>query len=363
MHKCKNHTADFSWFLLRRAALGLGRLWTQCRKFATEGRSCGLRACACRTKGRKSGFFLTGDGTFSTAMSEELQAAMQLHASPLPIVRQQSPEPPKHGRGEGLEAIRPPSGGRSRLVPGVPGGGVPGGGTHLPTGDQPGDPWATLVVVLADGLMGERPPPRAASSQPSIPAGRGRLPPPVAAGIASAVELSGAVARSLVVCGGGGGASGGLIAAAMMSEVARVTPGGIDAFGPGRRIEALLKETSAEFGNLWVGAPSRAAGSALPPSDDLLLAGGGALLEGAREAAARSHPLRRSGRHHLAAARASHGPRVRVRPLIDQRGALHGGLTAPDWSLGRHVFTDWRVLVSGGQVCRPGRPGGARGAL
>mmetsp|Transcript_4473 Transcript_4473/g.14518 ORF Transcript_4473/g.14518 Transcript_4473/m.14518 type:complete len:213 (+) Transcript_4473:123-761(+) len=141
-------------------------------------------------------------------MSEELQAAMQLHASPLPPVRQQSPEPPQHGQGEGPEAIRPPSGGRSRLVP-VPGGGVPGGGTQLPTGDQPGDPWATLVVVLADGLMGERPPPRAASSQPCIPAGRERLPPPVAAGIASAVELSGAVARSLVVCGGGGGASAG----------------------------------------------------------------------------------------------------------------------------------------------------------
>jgi len=293
---------------------------------------------------------------------------MQLHASPLPPVRQQSPEPPQHGQGEGPEAIRPPSGGRSRLVP-VPGGGVPGGGTQLPTGDQPGDPWATLVVVLADGLMGERPPPRAASSQPCIPAGRERLPPPVAAGIASAVELSGAVARSLVVCGGGGGASGGLIAAAMMSEVARVTPGGIDAFGPGRRIEALLKETSAEFGNLWVGAPSLPPGPQILPScppttSAPLFAGGGALLEGAREAAARSRPLRRSGRHHLAAARASHGPRVRVRPLICQRGALHrGGFIAPDWCLGRYVFTDWRVLVSGGQVCRPGRPRGAWGAL
>mmetsp|Transcript_6902 Transcript_6902/g.22163 ORF Transcript_6902/g.22163 Transcript_6902/m.22163 type:complete len:307 (-) Transcript_6902:225-1145(-) len=241
-------------------------------------------------------------------MSEELQAAMQLHASPLPPVRQQSPEPPQHGQGEGPEAIRPPSGGRSRLVP-VPGGGVPGGGTQLPTGDQPGDPWATLVVVLADGLMGERPPPRAASSQPCIPAGRERLPPPVAAGIASAVELSGAVARSLVVCGGGGGASGGLIAAAMMSEVARVTPGGIDAFGPGRRIEALLKETSAEFGNLW-------------------------------EAALYSKALAK---------------RQRARVRFGEVAVITSPQLAPHTvRVFEYVFTDWRVLVSGGQ-CRGGR--------
>lgn len=35
---------------------------------------------------------------------------------------------------------------------------IPGGGAGLPKGDLPGDPFATLVVVLADGLVGAAPP-------------------------------------------------------------------------------------------------------------------------------------------------------------------------------------------------------------
>ena len=168
---------------------------------------------------------------------------------------------------------------------------IPGGGRFLPKGDQPGQPFATLVVVVADGLV-EHAPPRWARGGAAD-----ALPPQLAKGVDAAVKLTGEVQRSVVICAAGANAT----AAQMMTQVVARMPGGIDAFGPGRRVreatpcpfasphaaqrvlcsiadvlttgglplsliwepdgpvfppaspqvEALLKESSAEFGNLW----------------------------------------------------------------------------------------------------------------
>ena len=59
-----------------------------------------------------------------------------------------------------------------------------------------------------------------------------------------------------------------------MQEVVRRMPNGLDSFGPGRHVEALLKERSAEYGNVWesallVSEPDsiNRAGSGACPSD------------------------------------------------------------------------------------------------
>lgn len=122
----------------------------------------------------------------------------------------------------------------------VPGGGmsvafIPGGGTMLPTGDQPGDPFATLIVISMDGLLGEQ-----QTSKPKA------LPPPVEAALEAARRLVDGAERSVVAIAGGA-----VMTQVGMEEMVRRQPKGLDAFGRGRKIEALVKERSAEWANLW----------------------------------------------------------------------------------------------------------------
>ena len=48
---------------------------------------------------------------------------------------------------------------------------VPGGGSALASGDKPGDPYASLIVLPADALMGKAPPNAAALQK------KGKMPP------------------------------------------------------------------------------------------------------------------------------------------------------------------------------------------
>jgi hypothetical protein len=121
---------------------------------------------------------------------------------------------------------------------------VPGGGTNLAPGDRPGDPFATIVVIAADGLVGEEP-----GALPPLPGGGSALPASVIAGIDAGLRFLDTCTRCVVICAGGS-----VLTGAMMQEVVRRVPGGIDDFGPGRRVEGLHKERSAEYGNLWESA-------------------------------------------------------------------------------------------------------------
>lgn len=117
---------------------------------------------------------------------------------------------------------------------------IPGGGTTLPDGDKPGDPFATLIVLAADGLLSEEP-----HSLPSLPASGGRalrreLPPYVGAGLERLLTLLEECERCVVVCSGGP-----VLSTALMQEIVRRVPGGLDSFGPGRLVEALHKERAA----------------------------------------------------------------------------------------------------------------------
>jgi hypothetical protein len=105
---------------------------------------------------------------------------------------------------------------------------IPGGGSHLPKGDQPGDPYATLIVIAADGLVSTAPP----RWSPGGIDSRAPLAPPIERGVEAAVALTGAMPRCVVVCCGGDNAT----AAQMMTHMVACTPGGIDAYGPGRRV-------------------------------------------------------------------------------------------------------------------------------
>ena len=115
---------------------------------------------------------------------------------------------------------------------------VPGGGSKLSSSDQPGDPYATLIVLPIDGLMGSK-----VYSAPRP------LPQAVEDALTAAVRIAGESARCVVVVSGGA-----IMPQACMQALVQRMPGGLDSFGRGRKIEALVKESSADFGDLWEGA-------------------------------------------------------------------------------------------------------------
>ena len=103
-----------------------------------------------------------------------------------------------------------------------------GGGTSLPPGDQPGDPWSTLFVVAGDGLLGEQPWSKVTT-----------LPPLVEKGLVTGLTMLEGCRCVVMVTGGPH------LTQTLMEEVVRRVPGGIDSFGPGRAVEALFKERAA----------------------------------------------------------------------------------------------------------------------
>ena len=170
-------------------------------------------------------------------MSEELGRHHAAAGVPLePPTPASAPRaPPTPAADLETPAQPPPSTKRSRLIAGNP-----GGGSSLRTADAPGDPYATLWIVSADGLIGK---------QPFGPAST--LPKPVDEGLNVVVRLlaSDAASRSVVIVAGGP-----VLTQKLMQEIVLRVPGGLDSFGPGRRVEALLKERSAEWGNVFESA-------------------------------------------------------------------------------------------------------------
>lgn len=124
-------------------------------------------------------------------------------------------------------------------VPPQPRKNIPGGGSGLATGDKPGDPFARLIVIAGDGLVGKRP-----------LSALGELPPLASAGLDAGLAIvAGGCTRCVVMLTGGPH-----LGHALMTEVVRRMPDGIDAFGPGRRVEHLVKEQKSQFGSLWESA-------------------------------------------------------------------------------------------------------------
>ena len=113
-------------------------------------------------------------------------------------------------------------------TPGAKGTNIVGGGTSLPPGDQPGDPWSTLFVIAGDGLLGEQPWSKVTT-----------LPPLVEKGLLMGLTMLEGCRCVVMVTGGPH------LTQALMEEVVRRVPGGIDSFGPGRAVEALFKERAA----------------------------------------------------------------------------------------------------------------------
>lgn len=166
---------------------------------------------------------------------------------------------------------------------------VPGGGSALASGDKPGDPYAHLLVLAADGLLPA--PPGSATAA--------KLPPALDAAIDTMMRLVEAAPRCVVVV------TGGAATAALMSAIVLRMPGGLSSFGPGKHVDALLKERAAPWGSVW---------------DSALLV---------KALAKRQAATVRFGSVVVLTARALAAPTLRV------------------W---RHVFSDWRVLVDGGQA-------------
>lgn len=115
---------------------------------------------------------------------------------------------------------------------------VPGGGSKLSSSDQPGDPYATLIVLSIDGLVAKK----------TYTAPR-TLPSAVDEALTAAVRLVDERGRCVVVVSGGSA-----MPQACMQALVQRMPGGLDSFGRGRKIESLVKEASAEYGNLWESA-------------------------------------------------------------------------------------------------------------
>ena len=113
----------------------------------------------------------------------------------------------------------------------------------------------------------------------------------------TALELVGAAPRSVVVV------AGGAITATLMTQMVLRLPGGLSSFGPGKRIEALLKERAAPWGSLFESA--------------LLI----------KALAKRQCSTVRFGSVVVLA---------------------HAALAGATQRVYRHVFSDWRVLVDGG---------------
>ena len=205
-------------------------------------------------------------------MSEELAHSL-IPSEPPEVTVPSSPPPSKS----------PPP---SRVLPAS----IAGGGSCLPVGDQPGDPFADLIVIATDGLIGDQ----------FCKARPGNMPEPIDAALTAALALVDKAKRSVVVIRGSGA-----MTQACMTEVVLRTPGGLDSFGPGRKVERIVKEQGAEHGNLWEGA--------------LLV----------KMVAKRQTPTVRYGRATIVTSRCLAEPTLRVY---------------------RKCFEDWRVLLDGGKA-------------
>ena len=114
----------------------------------------------------------------------------------------------------------------------------PGGGSKLSQADQPGDPYATLIVLDLAGLV-----PKKLYSAPRP------LPASIDEGLGRVAQSVLANERSVVVVSGGSAGP-----QACMQELVLRLPGGLDSFGRGRKVEVLVKEAASEHGNLWESA-------------------------------------------------------------------------------------------------------------
>lgn len=167
---------------------------------------------------------------------------------------------------------------------------VPGGGSALAKGDLPGDPFATLVVLAADAILGSAP-------------SNSKITPELDHALKAALKLIEGADRSVAIVAGGN------ISSTLMTEVVLRMPGGLDSFGPGRRVQALLKERSAPWGS---------------PFESALLT---------KALAKRQASTVRFGSVVVLCTSCLAEPLLRVY---------------------KHCFSDWRVLVDGGR-CRGGR--------
>ena len=209
-------------------------------------------------------------------MSEEL--SREHAAAGVPNEPPISPEPPgKH------PALPLPSASKRKFVP--------GGGSTLAQGDLPGDKFATLVVLPADAIVGDAPP------------STSKLSPEIDIALKEAIKLIEGAERSVAIVAGGN------LSSTLMTEVVLRMPGGLDSFGPGRRVQALLKERSAPWGN---------------PFESALLTKA------------------------LAKRQAS---TVRFGSVVVLCASC---VAEPLLQIYKHCFSDWRVLVNGG-ACRGGR--------
>ena len=129
----------------------------------------------------------------------------------------------------------------SHNLPGTSSGrptGVPGGGLHVSKRDMPGDPYATLCIIATDWLLAKK-----VYSAPRP------VPSAIDAALAAALKEVEACGRCVLVVSGGS-----VMPQACMQDVVKRMPGGLDSFGRGRPVEVMVKEPSAEWGNMWESA-------------------------------------------------------------------------------------------------------------
>ena len=156
-------------------------------------------------------------------MSEELSSIKQLAV-----------EPPIEGESTISSALSPTLSKKTSSAPRN----IPGGGSALAPGDKPGDPFAKLIVIAGDGLVAEQ----LFSRLTTMPA-------LLDEGLHTALSFLDEGSRCVVICAGGAH-----LTQAMMEGVVSRVPAGLDSFGPGRLVEACVKERSAAFGDVWESA-------------------------------------------------------------------------------------------------------------
>ena len=109
---------------------------------------------------------------------------------------------------------------------------IPGGGSFLPKRES--SDLAELIIIHGDLLVA------AAPSRTEK-----ALPPLVKEAVAAALARIESHPKKRVICCTGGAA----LTHLMAEECVRTV--GLDSFGPGRKVDILLKERSGEFGNVW----------------------------------------------------------------------------------------------------------------
>ena len=109
---------------------------------------------------------------------------------------------------------------------------IPGGGSFLPKRES--SDLAELIIIHGDLLVAAAP-----SRTEKV------LPPLVKEAVAAALARIESHPKKRVICCTGGAA----LTHLMAEECVRTV--GLDSFGPGRKVDILLKERSGEFGNVW----------------------------------------------------------------------------------------------------------------